>query len=125
MRNDRKNDEENLRIAVVGPCGSGKSTLVKNLRQAGYDIHAISQEHSYIPNMWQRINPPDILIYLDASLATIAQRRQVSWGQDRLDQLKHRLRHAREHCDFYLNTDGLSIEAVVAQARKFIDPFTS
>ena len=112
-------DKPQLRIGVVGPCGAGKSTLVENLRDK-FNIRAISQEHSYVPDMWQRINPTDVLVYLDASLDTIARRRQISWGQERLDALNHRLRHARAHADFYLPTDGLSAEEVAAAVEEFL-----
>ena len=111
--------DKQLRVGVVGPCGAGKSTLVKNLRDE-FNIRAISQEHSYVPDMWQRINPTDVLVYLDASLETIAKRRGISWGQERLDALNHRLRHARAHADFYLPTDDLSPEEVAAAVAEFL-----
>ena len=108
------------KIAVVGPCGSGKSTVVKILQAEGYHIKAVGQEHSYVADMWARLTKPDILIYLDASLWAIAQRRQISWGQKRLDELNHRLRHARANCHFYINTDALSPAEVAQRIRDFI-----
>ncbi|HEY83999.1 MAG TPA: hypothetical protein G4N96_02630 [Chloroflexi bacterium] len=108
------------RIAVVGPCAAGKSSLVKRLRAAGYNIRAVSQEHSYVPDMWRRVSPTDILIYLDANIESITRRRKISWGQERLDALNHRLRHARAHADFYLPTDGLSFEEVVERITAFV-----
>jgi len=108
-------------VAVVGPCGAGKSTLVQQLRPLGYNIRSVAQEHSYVPDMWRRVSPTDILIYLDATLETIAQRRHISWGQARLDALNHRLRHARTHADFYLSTDGLAIEEVARQVAQFLE----
>jgi shikimate kinase len=115
-------DEEgdSPRIAVVGPCGSGKSTLVQHLKQQGYQIRAVSQEHSYVPDMWQRIAPTDILIYLDATLETIITRRQIQWGQSRLDALQARLQHARLHADLYLPTDNLSPEMVAEKVINFL-----
>ncbi len=112
-------DKYRLRVGVVGPCGAGKSTLVKNLRD-DFNIRAISQEHSYVPDMWRRINPTDVLVYLDASLATLANRRKISWGQTRLNALNHRLRHARTHADLYLPTDDLSAEEVAARVAEFL-----
>src|SRR6476660_778659 len=44
---------QNPRVVVVGVCSSGKSTLVGRLKTAGYDAHACSQEHSYVPHLWQ------------------------------------------------------------------------
>jgi hypothetical protein len=64
--------------------------------------------------MWQRVNPADLLIYLDVTLETAWQRGRVGtgWNQDYLDEQHHRLRHARAHCDLYLPTDGLTEEEV-------------
>ena len=50
-----------LRIAIVGPCGAGKSTLARNLRLKGRQARAIAQEHSYVPAMWQCLTKPDFL----------------------------------------------------------------
>ena len=55
-------------IKVVGPCASGKSSLTARLRELGYDAHSAAQDHSYVPDMWQRLNPPDVLIYLDVTV---------------------------------------------------------
>lgn len=113
-------EDDRPRIAVVGPCAAGKSTLVAGLKARGFAARSVSQEHSYVPDMWRRISRTDILIYLDASLATIARRRQISWGQPFLDTLNHRLRHARAHADLYLPTDPLSPEEVLAAALAFL-----
>lgn len=109
------------RMAVVGPCGSGKSTLARKLKALGYEVHEPAQEHSGVPDMWQRLTDPDILIYLDAELTTIAQRRRVQWGQEYLDRLNHRLRHARRHADFYLPTDGLAPEQILHRVQQFLN----
>lgn len=104
------------RIAIVGPCASGKTMLVGRLRALGHDAHECAQEHSAVPTMWRRITDPDILIYLDATLPTIAQRRRIDWGEEVLAELHRRLRHAREHCDLYIATDGLTPEEVLERA---------
>jgi hypothetical protein len=101
------------RIVVVGPCAAGKSTLVGNLRPKGYDIRSCVQEHSYMPDLWRRFSRADVLIFLDAQLSTIARRQGRSdWTQERLDVQRHRLAHARKHCDYYLQTDDLTREEV-------------
>jgi hypothetical protein len=111
-----------MRIKVVGPCASGKSTLVAGLRRLGYDAGSAAQDHSFVPDMWQRLHPPDLLIYLDVSLEAAQQRRRASpgWDQRYLDEQHERLRHARAHCDLYLPTDGLSKEQVVQRVVEFV-----
>lgn len=101
------------RIVVVGPDAAGKSTLVASLRELGYNARACAQDHSEVPDMWRRISRPDYLVFLDAKLETIAQRRRIDWGQDRLDVLQARLAHARAHCDLFLATDGLTRATIV------------
>lgn len=102
-----------FRIAVVGVCASGKSTLVRGLRELGYDAYAVAQEHSGVPYLWSR-RAPSFLVVLDATYDTVRQRRPVSYGPERLAQQRQRLRHAREHCDFFLATDDYTIEEVRA-----------
>jgi hypothetical protein len=105
------------RVVVVGPDAAGKTELVQRLRRLGYNAHSCAQDHSYVPDMWRRIGRPDFLIYLDARLETIARRRRIDWGQDRLDQLNARLAHARAHADLYLPTDDLTPPQVLAHAQ--------
>jgi hypothetical protein len=111
-----------MRIKVVGPCASGKSKLAVKLRELGYDAASAAQDHSYVPDMWQRLNPPDLLIYLDLSLEAARQRGRsgIGWDQVYLDREHERLRHARAHCDLYLSTDRLSEEEVLAQVLGYL-----
>jgi chloramphenicol 3-O-phosphotransferase len=109
--------EEEPRVVVVGPDAAGKSTLVMRLRALGYNARACAQDHSYVPDMWRRLSQPDFLVFLDARLETIAQRRDIDWGQQRLDVLLARLAHARAHCDLYLPTDDLTPSEVMGQVR--------
>jgi len=96
-----------LRIAVVGPCSAGKSTLTSALREAGYEARHPAQEHSFVPDMWQRMTKPDILIYLDVDYAGARERRpHIDGGPQRLAEQTRRLAHARMMCDFYLDTSG-------------------
>ncbi|MEZ4519960.1 MAG: hypothetical protein R3C44_25080, partial [Chloroflexota bacterium] len=84
-----------LRVAVVGPCASGKSTLIEALRAAGYDARHPAQEHSFVPDMWQRLVSPDVLVYLDLSYAAFRTRRpHHDPGQAYLDEQHRRLAHA-------------------------------
>jgi hypothetical protein len=112
-----------MRIKVVGPCASGKSVLVARLLNLGYDAHTAAQDHSYVPDMWLRRNPPDVLVYLDVTLVVAHSRGRVGmgWDQRYLDEQHHRLRHARAHCDLYLPTERLSEAEVLAAVVEFLD----
>ena len=111
-----------MRIKLVGPCASGKSVLAARLRHLGYDARSAAQDHSYVPDMWQRLNPPDLLIYLDVTLRSAQERgrRGMGWTQEYLDEQHRRLRHARTHCDLYLPTDDLTEEQVLEGALAFL-----
>ena len=111
-----------MRIKVVGPCASGKSVLAARLRELGYDAHSAAQDHSYVPDMWQRLNTPDLLIYLDVTLSSARERgrRGMGWTQEYLDEQHRRLRHARAHCDFYLSTVDRTEEQVLAETLAFL-----
>jgi ABC-type glutathione transport system ATPase component len=93
-------------IGLVGPCGSGKTTIAAGLRKAGLNMKAICQEHSYVPAMWQRITRPDVLVFLDASHAETKRRKDIDWTMDEYQEQHRRLSHARIHADIYLYTDG-------------------
>ena len=98
-----------LRVAVVGPCSAGKSTLSPSFTSAGYEARQPAQEHSLVPDMWQRITRPDILVYLDVSYRAARLRRpHIDGGPERLDDQHFRLIHARSHCDYYLDTSELT-----------------
>lgn len=112
-----ESDDPGLRawpnIGIVGPCASGKSTLAAQLARQGYRAHQIVQEHSYVADMWKVIGRPDWLIFLDASFATCSQRKALDWQETEYQEQRRRLRHAREHCDLYIDTDALTTEEVL------------
>jgi deoxyadenosine/deoxycytidine kinase len=115
-------DKQSPRIAVVGACASGKSTLVDRLRRAGFQARHVAQEHSYVPHMWQRISRPDILIYLDVSFETILVRRpRLDFRRQDLAEQNRRLDHARQHCDLYLDTSSLTPDQVWQQTTTYLD----
>ncbi|MBU0490658.1 MAG: hypothetical protein KKA73_20940 [Chloroflexi bacterium] len=110
-----------MRISVVGVCASGKTVLAQGLQRHGYDARSCAQEHSYVPDMWQRIARPDVLIYLDAGLATIRRRRpNTTYTVRDLDTAHHRLRHARQHAHLIIATDARTEAAVLAEALRFL-----
>ena len=110
LRQDVIGDRDQLGLVkVVGPCKSGKSTLVTALRKRGYEARACSQEHSQIPDMWRRISPPAWLIYLDVTAGEMRRRsRRSDWTDRVLAHQQQRLHHARQHADLYIQTDNLS-----------------
>jgi hypothetical protein len=103
-----------LTIGVVGPCAAGKTTLIQGLRALGYQAKHIAQEHSYAPQMWQKLTNPDILVYLDVSYPLTIKRRKLDWTINEYTEEIHRLSHARNHAHLYVNTDALSPEQVLA-----------
>ncbi len=107
-------------VAVVGPCASGKSTLVAALRDQGYDAHHVAQEHSYVPDMWLQMTRPRALIYLETSFETINARRRLNWTLGDYQEQLRRLTHAREHADLCLSTDDLTPEQLIAQVLTFL-----
>jgi deoxyadenosine/deoxycytidine kinase len=102
-------------IAIVGPCGAGKSTLARELQARGIQARQIAQEHSFAPAMWQHLTKPDILIYLDASYETCSQRKNLNWLPKEHAKQVHRLQHARQHCHIYIKTDDLKPDEVLDQ----------
>ena len=107
-------------IGVVGPCASGKSTLIEGLNRLGYRTRHIAQEHSYVKDMWERLTDPDILVFLDASYASTCQRRKLDWTEADWQEQQNRLSHARAHADLYLDTDELSVDEVFKAVVTFI-----
>ena len=112
-----------LLIGVVGPCGSGKSTLIAGLEKHGFICRHIAQEHSYVQAMWQIISKPDILIYLNSSFAISTSRRKLDWQEKDYKEQLRRLAHAREHANLVIETDSLSPNSVLQKALNFLEKF--
>lgn len=107
-------------IAVVGPCASGKSTLVTKLRELNLPTRMPAQEHSYVPDMWDRIVHPEILIYLDADDETL-RRRRAGLTEEYLARERERLQHAREHADLVIDTSDLTPGEVLDRTRAWLE----
>ena len=110
------------KIAVVGPCASGKSTLVTRLRENGYDAHAIAQEHSAVRDLWKS-KKPDLLIALDVSLEVVRQRRSPDWLEAVYVRQHERLKQAYAAADITIDTAEHDAEAVYSIAQNLIQAF--
>jgi len=110
-----------MRIGIVGPCTSGKSTLIANMpRVSGVELRHIAQEHSYVLDMWQRISRPDWLIYLDVSYPVTLRRKNLQWSEAEYKEQLRRLSHARTHAHLYIHTDHLTPREVTEKVLAFL-----
>lgn len=111
-----------MKVAVVGTCASGKTSLVEALRGRGYDAFAVAQEHSVIADLW-RHQQPDRVVFLDNSLATVRARRQdAAWPAWIYELQQARLADARAGADVVIATDALTLDEVVARALGALGP---
>lgn len=99
-------------IAIAGPCGAGKTTLARALLDRGVNARAITQEHSYVPDMWRKITKPTILVFLDVSYEFTIARRQLNWTRSEYDQQMIRLSHARANANIIVDTNNRSPDQV-------------
>ena len=108
-------------IGIVGPCASGKTTLIDRLAMHGHLARQIAQEHSYVPDMWRQLTNPDLLIYLDVSFEESLRRRAQNYSlADHREQI-NRLRHAKAHADLYIHTDQKSMDEIEARVLAYLD----
>ena len=107
------------KIAVVGPCASGKSTLVNSLRAKGYDAHAVAQEHSAVRDLWNS-RKPDLLVALDVSLEVVRQRRSPEWLEAVYERQHKRLAAAYRAADIIIDTSANSADEVLATVEELI-----
>ncbi|HEX9118299.1 MAG TPA: hypothetical protein VGA61_19700 [Anaerolineae bacterium] len=105
------------RVGIVGVCASGKTTLAVALRAAGYDARQVSQEHSYVPDLWRRFSRCEILIFLDVSLDTLRRRlADPTWPDFLYEEQRQRVSAALAACDLYLDTDSLTPDQILGCA---------
>ena len=108
-------------IGIVGACASGKSSLIAELTRLGYNCRHIAQEHSYVPDMWQRLTNPDILVFLEVSYEITLKRKNLNWSPHEFQVQLDRLQHARQNADIMINTDELSVNDLVIQVTHSVD----
>lgn len=111
----------NLRVGIVGPCGSGKSTIIAELESRGFPCRHIAQEHSYVKDMWKRISNPDVLVFLQASFPVCTRRRNLDWNESEYAEQQRRLAHAFEHADLIVDTDPLTPQEVAQRVLDFLE----
>ena len=118
-------DPQQRLIGVVGPCGSGKSSLVAGLESRGYHCRHIAQEHSHVQAMWRITGNPDVLIYLTSSFETSTARRGLTWRRADYDEELRRLEHARRHAHLVIETDCLTIGDVLSRVVALLEDHLS
>ncbi|MTI94982.1 MAG: hypothetical protein FH749_05755 [Firmicutes bacterium] len=108
-------------IAVVGNCAAGKTTLVKNLNDLGYNARNVPQEHSEVRRLW-KYKRPTVLVMLTCTFETACKRRpSFAWSEKQLQIQQQRLKFAREECDLLIITDPLSIDEVTQTVVDFLE----
>lgn len=107
------------KVVVVGPCASGKTTLVFNLRAAGVDAHVSGQEHSAIRNLWHRLNP-DVLVALDVDLETLRRRRHPAWPETLYAVQHERLAEAFDAAHVRIDTGRVSERDVLDEVLRAV-----
>ena len=109
-------------VKVVGPCKSGKTTLVTGLQTLGIPARAAAQEHSGVPDTWRRFAPARYLVYLDVSVEAMKERSgRNDWTEEILAEQRRRLLHARQHADLTIDTAGLSASDVLDRVVAFLN----
>ncbi|HLU36288.1 MAG TPA: hypothetical protein VKZ61_10985 [Thermomicrobiales bacterium] len=99
-------------IVVVGPCASGKTTLVDALKERGYDARVVAQEHSIIRDLWKK-RDPDVVIALDLDLQKVRERRSPTWSAEIYEVQHERLRDAFAAADLTIDTGKHDIDAAL------------
>lgn len=109
-----------MKIAMVGTCASGKTTIATELRLRGHDAYVVSQEHSIVRNLWNH-QQPQLVVLLDVDFDTVRRRRGGSWPRWLFDLQQERLKHARQNADLVLNSSHLTVDEIVASITSLIE----
>lgn len=101
-----------MEVVIVGPCGSGKTTLARSLAALGIQARAVAQEHSAIPELWRHAGEPEVLIYLQATPAVISKRRADTFPDWLYQAQMERLATALAHATVVVDTSPLTAAEV-------------
>lgn len=107
------------RIVVIGPCASGKSTLVERLNARGHDAQVVAQEHSDVRDLWKR-KEPDVLVALDVSLGALRDRRTPDWPEAIYHRQQERLASAYATADLTIDTTEHDTESVLEMVESWL-----
>lgn len=108
------------KVAVVGHCASGKSSVVQHLKAQGIDAWSVAQEHSIVRDLWNH-QRPDHLVFLHVGLDQVRIRRHnPAWPEWIYDEQERRLATARSHASLIVDTDELNVEQVAQQVVAFL-----
>lgn len=107
-------------IVIVGPCGSGKTTLKGALNALGYGARAVAQEHSIIRNLWRHGGEPAAVIYLDATPEVISARRAHDFPAWLYAEQQYRLAPAHAHASLIVDTTTLTAQEVYERVVAFL-----
>jgi len=110
-----RNLQTDTQLVVVGPCASGKSTLVRGLRSHGYDARVCALEHIAVASLW-RHQGNGTLIALTVALESIRLRRLARWSRTICAAQLARLVVAYDNADLIIDTDQLSSDGVLRAA---------
>lgn len=101
-----------MRIAVVGGCASGKSTVVAELQRIGYSAYIVGQEHSGVKSLWTA-QSPDAVVFLHIAFDEVKQRRGDHWPEWLYLKQQERLSEARASADIQIDTAKHSVDETI------------